>query len=72
MSALDTLWFIRTSIWSFEEWKVLIALKDYGATVQGRAEQRDQIDGRLFYAAGISFEPSGLKLAQPLNPKEKN
>lgn len=37
-----------------------------------RPEQRDQIDGKLFYVAGISSGPLGLKLAQPPNQKEKN
>lgn len=37
-----------------------------------RPEQRDQIDGRLFKVAGIISGPLGLKLAQPLNQKEKN
>lgn len=71
MSALDTLIGLRgrrRSFWPVEVWKVLIAVEDYGAT----AEQRDHTDGRLFYAAGISIEPSGLKLAWPLNQKEKN
>lgn len=37
-----------------------------------RPEQRDQIDGRLFYVAGISGGLLSLKSAQPFNQKEKN
>lgn len=53
----------------------MIAGEDYEATAESEgsgAEQRDQIDGRLFYVAGISSGPLGLKLARPFKQKEKN
>lgn len=76
MPALDTLAGLqRASFWSVEEWKVLIAGEDYEGTAEWRAAEQSSVTRLMadcFTLLGISSGPLGLKLAQPLNQKEKN